>query len=127
MVNKFLIIEARFYDDILDSLVEGAIEKLEINGFEYDRLQVPGALEIPAAIAMAADMSFFLGFVALFLLGLFFSFSSTSSLAGERLNKDYYFFFSKHLIIFEYALLGVENIIAMSECSSTSSFGESIN
>ena len=65
MVNKFLIIEARFYDDILDSLVEGAIEKLEHSGFEYDRLQVPGALEIPAAIAMAADTSFFIGFVAL--------------------------------------------------------------
>ena len=65
MVNKFLIIEARFYDDILDCLVEGAIEKLELNGFEYDRLQVPGALEIPAAIAMAADTSFFIGFVAL--------------------------------------------------------------
>ena len=29
---------------------------------------------------------------------LFFSFSSTSSLAGERLNKDYYFFFTKHLL-----------------------------
>ena len=65
MVNKFLIIEARFYDDILDSLVEGAIEKLELSGYEYDRLQVPGALEIPAAIAMAADTSVFLGFVAL--------------------------------------------------------------
>ena len=65
MVNKFLIIEARFYDDILNGLVEGAIEKLEHSGFEYDRLQVPGALEIPAAIAMAADTSLFLGFVAL--------------------------------------------------------------
>ena len=40
----------------------------------------------------------FFCFITLFLLGLFFSFSSTSSLAGERLNKDYYFFFSKHLI-----------------------------
>ncbi len=37
-------------------------------------------------------------FLTLFLLGLFFSFSSTSSLAGERLNKTYYFFFSKHLL-----------------------------
>ena len=37
-------------------------------------------------------------FLLLFFLGLFFSFSSTSSLAGERLNKDYYFFFSKHLL-----------------------------
>ena len=65
MLNKFLIIEARFYDDILDSLVEGAIEKLELSGYEYERLQVPGALEIPTAIAMAADTNFFLGFVAL--------------------------------------------------------------
>ena len=44
------------------------------------------------------DKKIFFGFLILFFLGLFFSFSSTSSLAGERLNKDYYFFFSKHLI-----------------------------
>ena len=37
-------------------------------------------------------------FFILFFLGIFFSFSSTSSLAGERLNKDFYFFFTKHLI-----------------------------
>ena len=37
-------------------------------------------------------------FILLFILGIFFSFASTSTLAGERLNKDYYFFFSKHLI-----------------------------
>ena len=44
------------------------------------------------------DKKIFFCFITLFLLGLFFSFSSTSSLAGERLNKDYYFFFSKHLL-----------------------------
>ena len=44
------------------------------------------------------DKKIFFCFITLFFLGLFFSFSSTSSLAGERLNKDYYFFFSKHLI-----------------------------
>ena len=43
------------------------------------------------------DKKIFLCFFILFFLGLFFSFSSTSSLAGERLNKDYYFFFTKHL------------------------------
>ena len=43
------------------------------------------------------DKKIFLSFLLLFFLGLFFSFSSTSTLAGERLNKDYYFFFSKHL------------------------------
>jgi cell division protein FtsW len=44
-------------------------------------------------------------FFILFFLGLFFSFSSTSFLAGERLNKDYYFFFSKHLIFTFLALI----------------------
>ncbi len=44
------------------------------------------------------DKKILFSFILLFLLGLFFSFSSTSSLAGERLNKDYYFFFSKHFL-----------------------------
>ena len=43
------------------------------------------------------DKNILLGFLILFFLGLFFSFSSTSSLAGERLNKAYYFYFTKHL------------------------------
>ncbi len=51
------------------------------------------------------DKKIFLCFVGLFFLGLFFSFSSTSSLAGERLNKDYYFFFTKHLIFTLFALI----------------------
>jgi cell division protein FtsW len=51
------------------------------------------------------DKKIFVSFIILFLLGLFFSFSSTSSLAGERLNKDYYFFFSKHLIFTLLALV----------------------
>ena len=51
------------------------------------------------------DKKIFFGFIFLFLLGLFFSFSSTSSLAGERLNKNYYFFFSKHLIFTLLALM----------------------
>ncbi len=51
------------------------------------------------------DKNIFFGFLILFFLGIFFSFSSTSSLAGERLNKDYYFFFSKHLTFTIFALL----------------------
>ena len=51
------------------------------------------------------DKKIFLCFIALFFLGIFFSFSSTSSLAGERLNKDYYFFFTKHLIFTFFALI----------------------
>ena len=44
------------------------------------------------------DKTIFISFLLLFILGIFFSFASTSSLAGERLNKNYYFFFSKHLV-----------------------------
>ena len=44
------------------------------------------------------DKTIFVSFLLLFILGVFFSFASTSTLAGKRLNKDYYFFFSKHLI-----------------------------
>jgi len=43
------------------------------------------------------DKTIFASFLLLFVLGVFFSFASTSTLAGERLNKAYYFFFSKHL------------------------------
>ena len=48
----------------------------------------------------SVDKKIFFCFLILFFLGLFFSFSSTSSLAGERLNKDYYFFFTKHLFFY---------------------------
>ncbi len=44
-------------------------------------------------------------FFILFFLGIFFSFSSTSSLAGERLNKDFYLFFTKHLIFTFFSLI----------------------
>ncbi len=43
------------------------------------------------------DKNILFSFLALFFLGVFFSFSSTSSLAGERLNKDFYHYFSRHL------------------------------
>ena len=60
------------------------------------------------------DKKIFLSFLILFFLGLFFSFSSTSSLAGERLNKDYYFFFSKHLSFTILALFIMVSISAIS-------------
>lgn len=49
-----LIIEARFYEDIADKLVEGAIAELDARGATYTRVQVPGALEIPQVLAVAA-------------------------------------------------------------------------
>ena len=51
------------------------------------------------------DKNILISFLILFFLGLFFSFSSTSSLAGERLNKDYYFFFTKHFIFMTFSVL----------------------
>ena len=63
---KVLIVEARFYDDIADELAKGAIGALEAVGAEVDRIDVPGALEIPAAIRFAADGNDgYDGFVAL--------------------------------------------------------------
>jgi 6,7-dimethyl-8-ribityllumazine synthase len=50
-----LIVEARFYDDIADALLQGAVRVLQAAGASHDRITVPGSLEIPAAIAMALD------------------------------------------------------------------------
>jgi 6,7-dimethyl-8-ribityllumazine synthase len=52
---RFLVVEARFYDDIADMLLAGAARALERAGAAFDRVTVPGALEIPAAIAIALD------------------------------------------------------------------------
>ena len=57
------------------------------------------------------DKKIFFSFLILFFLGLFFSFSSTSFLAGERLNKDYYFFFIKHFI-FTFSAISIMLIIS---------------
>ena len=52
---RILIVEARFYDDLADALLEGATQALSAYGAEYDVVTVPGALEIPAAIAFAEE------------------------------------------------------------------------
>jgi 6,7-dimethyl-8-ribityllumazine synthase len=53
--NRMLIVEARYYAHIADALLAGATRALEEAGAEYDRIAVPGALEIPPAIAIALD------------------------------------------------------------------------
>jgi 6,7-dimethyl-8-ribityllumazine synthase len=52
---RILIVEARFYDDLADALLEGASQALSAFGAEYDVVTVPGALEIPGAIAWAEE------------------------------------------------------------------------
>src|SRR3954467_14090024 len=52
---RALIVEARFYDDIQDALLEGAVAELKAAGVGHDVITVPGSLEVPAAIAIAVD------------------------------------------------------------------------
>ena len=62
---KFLIVEARFYEHFNDQLIAGARAALEDAGHQADVLTVPGALEIPGAIALAAESGQYDGFVAI--------------------------------------------------------------
>lgn len=52
---RILVVEARFYDDIADELLKGAVDAITAYGAEYDVITVPGALEIPAVVALADE------------------------------------------------------------------------
>jgi 6,7-dimethyl-8-ribityllumazine synthase len=60
-----LIVDARFYDDIADEMTKGAVVEIEASGASFERITVPGAFEIPAAIGFALDGGAYDGFVAL--------------------------------------------------------------
>ena len=62
---RFLVVEARFYDDIGGLLYAGARAALEAAGANVDVISVPGALEIPIALAIALDRGDYAGAVAL--------------------------------------------------------------
>ena len=62
---QFLIVEARFYAHLNDQLIAGARAALEAEGHSVEVLAVPGALEIPGAIALAAESNRYDGFVAI--------------------------------------------------------------
>jgi len=67
--NHFLIIDARFYEDLSDALVEGASAELLARGATFDRISVPGVLEIPAALSMALSAETENGYAGYVLLG----------------------------------------------------------
>jgi 6,7-dimethyl-8-ribityllumazine synthase len=52
---RILIVEARFYDHLADELLSGATQALDAFGAQYEVVTVPGALEIPGAIALAEE------------------------------------------------------------------------
>ncbi len=52
---RLLVVEARFYDDIADALLAGAARAIEAVGATFERVSVPGSLEVPPAIAIALD------------------------------------------------------------------------
>ncbi|OUS37972.1 6,7-dimethyl-8-ribityllumazine synthase [Rhodobacterales bacterium 56_14_T64] len=62
---KLLIVVAPYYKDITDNMVAGAIAEIEAVGGSYQLIEVPGALEVPTAIAIAENTSNFDGYVAL--------------------------------------------------------------
>ena len=64
-MSKFLIVEARFYDHLNDLLIQGATAALQAAGHSCEVLTVPGALEVPGAIALAAESGRYDGFVAI--------------------------------------------------------------
>ena len=64
-MTNILIVEARFYSAIADAQLEGARAVLKVAGASHEILTVPGALEIPAAIAFADASGDYDGYVAL--------------------------------------------------------------
>ncbi|MDJ0278135.1 6,7-dimethyl-8-ribityllumazine synthase [Sphingomonas sp. 2R-10] len=62
---KVLIVEARFYDHLNDLLLDGARAAIEAAGHEHETVTVPGALEVPGAIAIADAAETYDAFVAL--------------------------------------------------------------
>jgi 6,7-dimethyl-8-ribityllumazine synthase len=62
---RILIVEARFYDHLNDLLIEGARTAIEEAGHNHETITVPGALEVPGAIALAAETGRYDAFVAL--------------------------------------------------------------
>jgi 6,7-dimethyl-8-ribityllumazine synthase len=63
--RRFLVVEARYYTELADALLAGAVAALDAAGATHEVVTVPGALEIPAAIAMAVAGGGWDGYVVL--------------------------------------------------------------
>ena len=109
--SKIIIVQATFYQDISKMLLEGAIAKIKENGYDYEIITVPGAFEIPTAIAMiiksALHKNEVAGYVALGCV-----------IRGETTHYDYVCLESarginklamKHQLAIGYGILTVEN------------------
>ena len=62
---RVLIVEARFYDHLNDLLIEGARAAIDAAGHDHETITVPGALEIPGAVALASETGQYDAYVAL--------------------------------------------------------------
>jgi 6,7-dimethyl-8-ribityllumazine synthase len=63
--KKILIVTSRFYNEISASLEKECIETIKSNSFGYEIIDVPGAFEVPAAIAHASRSNKYIGYIAL--------------------------------------------------------------
>ncbi len=64
-MKKILVVSGNFYRELADELLKGAIAKLRSHAYEYDTIEVPGALEIPQAIRYGIESGKYDGYIAL--------------------------------------------------------------
>jgi 6,7-dimethyl-8-ribityllumazine synthase len=65
LMATILIVEARFYEHLNDLLLDGARAAIEAAGHAHETITVPGALEIPGAVALASESGRYDGYVAI--------------------------------------------------------------
>ncbi|MEM7566253.1 MAG: 6,7-dimethyl-8-ribityllumazine synthase [Pseudomonadota bacterium] len=104
---KLLIIEARFYEGLADALAEGAEAALREAGAAFDRVSVPGVLEVPAAMAYAVQGGGYDGYV---LLGCVIRGETTHyEIVANESARDIMRLASEHRLAVGNGILTVEN------------------
>ena len=64
-MKKFLIVQARFYEEIADNLTQAATDIIKNQGIEYEIINVPGVFELPTAVSMAIASEQYSAYIAL--------------------------------------------------------------